>query len=212
MILCGASAKELEALLDRLVPRPRRPKRWLGQYRTPASIAVHMLWRLAVADKLPAIVYDLGSGTGVLSYAAACLGAGYVVGVEVDADSAADAASSPLHRILPNVDFVVADVRTPPLRRTRHGLSVMNPPFGSRHAMRGVDMVFVEAGCRLTGWVISIHDAHSINLEAIASGRCGGPCRVIGEALFPIPSMYRGHRKKLHYIRVAIIECSAEER
>ncbi|NPA05528.1 MAG: methyltransferase domain-containing protein [Crenarchaeota archaeon] len=205
-VLCGdGSARGLALVLERLVPRPTRPVKRLEQYRTPAELSVAILWRLAVAGRQPRIVYDLGCGTGMLAYTAACMGCGYVVGVDIDPGLLAEAVSSRLHELLPNIDFAAADALHPPLRSV-DGLAVMNPPFGIA-SRRGIDMDFVAEACRLTGWVLSIHDAHTRGLEELASRRCGGSCRVIGEAEFPLPAMYPGHRKKLHYIRVAIIEC-----
>lgn len=66
-----------------------RPKVTLEQYKTPAHIASHMLYTIETnyQDIEGKIVADLGSGCGMLSIGAFCLGAGHVIGFEIDRDA-----------------------------------------------------------------------------------------------------------------------------
>jgi putative methylase len=134
---------ELVRAIER-VPRPKQPRADLEQLATPAEAAADLL---LAADRLEAIegrsVLDLGSGTGRLAIGAAMLGAGSVVGVEVDlrlVEAARAAAESAGVR----VEFVAADVST--WQRPAE-LVVMNPPFGAQR--RHADRPFWERGFAL---------------------------------------------------------------
>ncbi len=79
-------------------------------------------------------VLDLGAGTGRLAIGAALLGAGPVVGVEID-PAAAELARSAARTAGVAVDLVVADVAD---YRAPADVVLLNPPFGAqrRHADR----------------------------------------------------------------------------
>ena len=80
--------KELEWFLQSLDDFPA-PKVSLEQYATRPHIASHMLHVIDATfdDIRDKAVADLGCGTGMLSVGAAALGAGCVVGVDVDEDA-----------------------------------------------------------------------------------------------------------------------------
>lgn len=66
-----------------------KPKVSLEQYATSAHIASHMLYtaQSQFNDIEGKSLADLGSGCGVLSMGAKMLGAGYVIGFEIDSDA-----------------------------------------------------------------------------------------------------------------------------
>ena len=95
------------------------PRAGLEQYHTPAELAAHIVH---VADLQGDIeertVLDLGSGTGMLSLAAALRGPTRVVGVELD-PAALRTARENERRVgtYTDVEWVRGDATNPPLRR-----------------------------------------------------------------------------------------------
>ncbi len=65
------------------------PKIRLEQYPTSAHIASRMLYTAqhSYDDIGSATVVDLGTGTGMLGIAAAIMGAGHVIGIDIDQDA-----------------------------------------------------------------------------------------------------------------------------
>ena len=125
---------ELVRILSR-IPPPDDPRADLEQVVTPAEAAAELLFAAVRWDGLEGrSVVDLGAGTGRLAIGAALLGAGTVVGVEVDpallrvARTAAENAGVA-------VEFVAADVAA---YDRPADVVVMNPPFGAQrqHADR----------------------------------------------------------------------------
>jgi putative methylase len=189
----------LRVVLEREVPGLPEPKRRLEQYRTPPELA------LEIVSKLPrgcSLVVDLGSGTGMLSYAASLARGVYAVGVEVDPAAAEAARRSSLYRES-IVDFVVADASRLPLRRLEAACVVQNPPFGV--VRRGADRLFVEAAAWLGARVILSLHLYSERAPGFLRGlyrRLGYEPVLLGAARFPIPQLYRGHAKRIHYASV----------
>ena len=102
---------------------------------TPAERAADLLFAAVRWDGLEGrSVLDLGSGTGRLAIAAALLGAGTVVGVEIDPGLVREAQHAAAAARV-EVEFVEADVAS---YHRAADLVVMNPPFGAqrRHADR----------------------------------------------------------------------------
>jgi ribosomal protein L11 methyltransferase len=70
---------------------------------------------LSEIDVVDAAVLDLGTGSGVLSMAAALLGARRATGIDIDQDAIDSAESSARLNTLPDtITFVVSDFRTDP--------------------------------------------------------------------------------------------------
>lgn len=144
---------DLERALASIPPHPA-PKAALEQYATPADVAAPLLFEAFAAGDLEGrSVLDLGCGTGVLAIGAAVLGAGPVVGVDLD-PMAVDVARREAARLGADVRFEVADVAS---WEGRVDTVVMNPPFGAQR--RGADRPFLEAAFALAGVVYSIHNA-----------------------------------------------------
>ena len=126
------------------VPEFPHPSARREQLATPPEAAADLL---GLADQLDGLsgrsVLDLGLGTGRLAIGAALLGAGPVVGVEVDQD-AAGVARTAADRAGVDLEVVEADVAT--FDRPAD-LVVMNPPFGAQ--TRHADRPFFDTAYRL---------------------------------------------------------------
>lgn len=191
-------ASRLRRVLEQEVPQHPRPRIELEQYRTPPEIAIEL------ASKLPSscgVVLDLGTGTGMIAYAASLLGGHYVIGIDVDDTGLEAARSSSLYAIA-LVDFVAADVQHLPLRRGGYCV-VQNPPFGTRR--RGADRVFVEAAASTGAWfLVSLHLYSSTAPRFLQKlyKSLGYRVELMEVLRFPIRQSYRHHFKRIHYASV----------
>ncbi|WP_168371224.1 METTL5 family protein [Pyrodictium occultum] len=194
----------LAVLLEKLVPRLPRPKRIYEQYRTPPEIALDMALCIALEDC--GLAVDLGSGTGMLSYAVSLVTAAYVVGIDIDSEVLEAARGSALYR-MSLVDFVAADVASLPLRRLEDACIVENPPFGV--SRRRVDRLFMEAGIDLGARLVcSLHYAGEGVKRYLSRlfSSAGYTAEFLRVYRFPIPAMYDGHVKRIHYIPVLLLK------
>ena len=132
--------KHLEALLDGLDDF-ECPKRELEQYSTPNEIAADCILYIdrednAIRNKF---VLDLGCGAGKLALGCSFMGAGHVVGVDID-DSAIEIAQKNSCIVFGSgfgqVDFITCDIGH--LGSPFMGVDtiIMNPPFGSSAVKR----------------------------------------------------------------------------
>jgi len=205
------SLKRLVVFLEQCVPHYSRPKRKLEQYRTPPEIGIELVTYILELSEPGDVILDAGSGTGMLTYMVACLIPTYVVGVEIDADAIYDATKSNLYALLPNIDFVQADISYIPLRRVNY--VVTNPPFGiSGH--RGSDVKFLHAvAIHRPRVIVSLHSGFEGSPTYVAKQMrvLGYDCSVIFRRRFPIPAMYSVHRKKIHYTEVVGLLCRGED-
>jgi putative methylase len=130
--------RELERALEG-VPEFSNPNPDQEQYRTPAHIAADLLWAAwkdgDIEDKS---VLDLGCGTGILSKAAAMLGASTIIGIDLDAEVTAIAQTQ-----VPDGRFLACDVAN--LEPMEVDTVVMNPPFGAQRRNRNADRTFYDA-------------------------------------------------------------------
>ena len=182
----------------------RNPDPAREQYATPATLAARLLHHAHLLGDIEGkAVCDLGCGTGVLACGAALLGAGRVVGVEIDADALAVARRNAGH-LGAEIGFVRGDVRD---RGLIEGLGafdtvVMNPPFGAQepHA----DRPFVDAALALAPVVYGIFNTGSVPfLEAYTEGRAGIEFAIGG--VFPIRRTFAFHRRDVLEIEVEIV-------
>ncbi len=137
--------RELEAALESVLPHPA-PDPTLEQYGTPPGIACDLLWAAwEDGDIRDRRVLDLGCGTGILALGAALLGAGEVVGVDVDGGSLDLAREVWRQHGNPcPATWVEADLEVWHPAGQHFDTVVMNPPFGAQRANRGGDRLFYD--------------------------------------------------------------------
>jgi putative methylase len=196
--------RELEMRLERLEGFPH-PSARLEQYQTPASLAARLLFDAFMRGDIEGKrVCDLGSGTGILAIGAALLGAGEVVGVEVDAD-AVEVAQKNAASAGTKARIIAADVKDPELAGLIGNCDtvVMNPPFGAQNAH--ADRPFIDLALRTGSVTYGVFNAGSRRfVQAYIAGR-GTVTGVIG-GKFPIRRAFPFHRKARVEIEVEILQ------
>jgi len=191
------SKSELEILLER-VEGFDSPRLRLEQYRLPAPVAAEILWYIGLRHKdlEGRIVADLGCGTGMLAAGAALMGAGYVVGIDIDAKA--------LSRARGVLEKFRLEDRVDLLRGAVEDLSIsvevviQNPPFGIR--TREADRAFLRAGIGAGQTVYSLHRGDEGVRRFISSyvRDLGGRVDEILPLNIKLPPSYHFHKKKFH--------------
>ena len=189
--------KHLALLLSQVEPNPKPKLKW-ESYMLDAESAASMTY---IASQLNDIygrrVIDLGCGSGILAIAAALLGAGWVVGVDIDRD-AIETAVKNASRLNVDVDFIIGDINC----ITGHfDTALMNPPFGSWH--KGADIKFLRKALEVSDVVYSLHK-HSLlvrNFLTREIPKLGGRINRIQEMNIIISRTYDFHKKKLYSVK-----------
>ena len=180
------------------------PDPGLEQYTTPATLAARLLHHAHLLGDIEGrAVCDLGCGTGVLACGASLLGAGRVVGVELD-PGAITVARRNAARLGADIGLVEGDVRDRGLIESLGTFDtvVMNPPFGAQdpHA----DRPFVDAALAIAPVVYGIFNTGSIPfLGAYTGGRAEIEFAIGG--IFPIKRTFAFHRRDVVEIEVEIV-------
>jgi len=192
--------KELELFLQSLKPHPE-PKPSLEQYTISAKAAAEILLIAEYQhhDIGARVVADLGCGTGRLALGSAYLGAGLVVGVDLDRkaietakrNTAMSSQRGKVQWVLSDIRAIVGEVDT----------VVQNPPFGVQR--KGADRMFVAKALEIGNVVYSLHKSGAKNRAFIKRliEKHGGTATEIYQLEFEIPHMFTFHRKKKHLVR-----------
>ncbi len=195
--------KDLEFILE-TIPSFPRPKVYLEQYVTPSDIASDIIWYAYMSsDLVDSIVVDLGAGTGRLGLGAAILEAKYVILIDVDEESLKVALSWSKENKLANVDFIISDVRSMPIREiATKVLVIQNPPFGIRSRVSDVD--FLKSAFNIALVVYSLHRKHEKSRQFLKSVALnfGFNAKLIKTYQFRIPQIYEDHYRRAYYIEV----------
>ncbi len=183
----------LERLEGFSAPDPR-----LEQYATPAPIASELLYSALLRGDLEGTVCDLGCGTGILAIGAALLGAGSVVGIELDG-SALKTAEENARRLGVDIELVRGEVASIALKNV--STVIMNPPFGAQKGSSG-DRAFLSKATETADVVYSIHNAGSEGFIR----RFVEPCKVeeVKRIAFPLKRSFKFHSREVKFIEVEL--------
>jgi putative methylase len=198
--------KELELRLQKTVSTEiKEYKITYEQYVTPASIASDMLWEAYhsgnIAEKS---VLDAGCGTGIFSIGAALLYAKKVIGVDIDAEMIM-AAKKNAELFNLDIDLKIADFYD---FDTRVDTIIMNPPFGAQLANRKADSLFIKKAISIADMIYSLHMKNSGPYILSLLKEKGWNGFIIREYDFPIPAMYKFHKKPRALFNVICIKAS----
>ena len=195
-----------------------RPKSEFEQYPTSAHIASRMLFTAenTFSDISGKSVVDLGTGTGMLGIAAVMMGAGHVMGIDVDAD-ALEIAKRNVREILfdeecsdsseeeddgdpvPSFELLHMDVTRIAEMGSLHKCCdtvVTNPPFGTK-GKKGIDVEFLRAAFHMsTNAVYSLHKTSTRDYIGKWAARNGAvSAEPIVELRYDLPNTYKFHRQ-----------------
>nr|CAG4638009.1 EOG090X0BVL [Chydorus sphaericus] len=191
--------KELEQHLQEL-DGFSQPKILLEQYETRAHIASCMLHTIesSYGELGNKAVLDLGCGCAVLGIGANLLGAGYVLGVDID-DDALEIASSNIQQFeLTNIELLQCDVKCLPkvLSGRKFDTVIMNPPFGTKHN-KGLDSLFIEVGLEClekNGVLYSLHKSSTRDHFQRKAPGWNVNATVLAQLRYDLPSTYKFHK------------------
>lgn len=194
---------DLEVLLSQIEPHPA-PHPNLEQYTTTANVAATLLYMAAYqnGDIINKTVVDLGCGTGRLMLGAAFLGAGQVVGVDIDKIAISKAIENAARmKLIQKADWIVGDIDT------IHGMFdtvLQNPPFGVQkpHA----DRRFLAKALEIGRSVYSIHKNHD-GFQGLLPRKGGNPKLL--ELVEPSPFLRRfveAHGGRIRQVYVMCME------
>ena len=184
----------------------------LEQYPTPATVAAAILYSAEMdhGDISGKRVVDLGCGDGIFALGAALLEAAHVIGIDVQSKALkVSQRNSALLGTELTTNWILGDVASLELARQVDTV-VSNPPFGVKK--RGMDVVFIEKALSIARVVYSIHLAGEKNREFLSKKikALGGRITQIETFEFPIPRLYKYHRKARHLIRTDLYHIHRE--
>ena len=190
------SKRQLEIRLSNLEIL-QTPNLKLEQYPVSPQAAAELLYMAGFEhDDMKGLVVDLGTGTGRLAIGAALMGAGHVMGVDVDPNALslarknAESAGAKVEWVQSSIEKVDGKFDT----------VIMNPPYGTRiiHA----DIRFLDQALRLAPVIYSIHKSSTRNFLAkylLKSNRRIDQARSMG---MDIPHLFAFHARKWKTVKV----------
>lgn len=185
----------------------------LESYPTPADIAAPILYSAEMehGDIIGKTVLDLGCGDGIFALGAAILGAKRVVGIDLQCKTLKAARRNfSLLGTEGKVSLVLGDVASLSLRIPVDTV-VSNPPFGTKK--RGADVEFLKTAVSIAKVIYSIHLAGEKNRQFLSMKikELGGTVTQIETFEFPIPKLYKFHKKAKHLVKVDLYRINVEE-
>jgi putative methylase len=202
MKLMISKKRHLEMALQDIPPHPD-PDPDREQYLTPASIAADLVWNATTQGDVSGLkVVDLGCGTGILALAAALMGAGEVLGVDVD-EGAIKVAQEQAKRLQVPVRFRAMDVDE---FKEKGDTVIMNPPFGAQKAHRREgDRLFLEKALEVAPVVYSFHLKKTEPfLEKLVKARDGTITHRFYYS-FTLPRIYHFHQEEKKEVEVVVL-------
>ncbi len=196
--------KDLEIALQK-VRGFASPDASLEQYQTPATIAADLVFHAySQGDIAERDVVDLGCGTGILGIGASLLGAGRVIGVDVDA-GAIGLATENAAELGADIELIVSDIRS---FQGRADTVIMNPPFGAQ--TRHADRPFLEKAIEISTVVYSLHLAGTEGFVMSLIASTGASGEIQKRYKFEIPHTFAFHKKAKADVEVALFRIETQ--
>jgi len=199
--------KQLEQHLQQ-VEGFEEPKILLEQYATRPHIAACMLHTISATfgDLEDKLVADLGCGCGVLSVGSVMLGAGAVIGFDLDSDALAQFSQNIEDFEIDNIDIINADINSIGDEwNNKFDTVIMNPPFGTKHN-KGLDMLFLQRAIKMASTAVySLHKTSTREHILKKASDWGVRPQVVAELKYDLPSTYKHHKKQSQDIHVDFI-------
>jgi len=198
--------QQLEIALSRLKPSPS-PELALEAYDLNPAAAAEILFlaETRYGDVKGRRVLDLGCGSGILAIGAALLGAGDVLGIDINVESV-KVAKNNARLSGTGVVFVAGDIEAV---RGPFDVTVMNPPFGTRR--RGMDVTFLRKAMSVSKRVYSLHKGGERNRSFLKNAveELGGKVDAVFEMEIEIARTYEFHRKRRYPVAVDLYRITA---
>jgi putative methylase len=206
---------DLELFLGKVAPQPN-PQARLEQYTTSPQLAANMLYLAAYSnnDIIDKSVVDLGCGTGRLALGAACLGAGNVVGLDIDPLAIKTAReNSSKTNLNGTVEWINGDIEA---ITGCFDTVLQNPPFGVQ--TREADRAFLVKALEVGKVVYSLHNHPEVDERLVKRlkssqgflqvepspflarfiAKNGGSIQAVYALPMTIPKMFDFHKKARH--------------
>jgi putative methylase len=199
---------ELEIFLSRLKPLDK-PKASFEQHQTPSNIAADILNLINLSEGLEnKIIADFGTGNGIFAIGASVLGA-YSIGIDSD-PSAIQTAKENLEyakKHFPGIkaEFINQDISD---FDKKVDLVIMNPPFGFQN--KDENLIFLEKAFSSSNSIYTILHSPEKNPEKVKeflkkfASKFEFECISLKKYRFPIPKVYKFHRKEKIFINTAL--------
>ncbi len=182
--------KKLEMMLQG-VENYRNPKASLEQYLTPATIASDILFfAYSLGDIEDKILADFGAGTGIFTIGSCILGARKIFSVEIDPEA--------IMVLRKNLEKYKCSAKIMNMRVEEFNFAidtvVQNPPFGAQN--KHADMPFLEKAMQVANVIYTLHNANTAGFIEEKILKMEGEITHKKFYDFPIPYMYKFHRKE----------------
>lgn len=193
--------RQLAMLLSKVSEHPE-PKVLLEQYTLVSEEASDILWTIKTTfgDIDKKVIVDLGCGTGRLAIGSALLGAGYVIGVDVDKKALKKAVEAAKELgVDSKTSWILASI---PNINLRADVVIQNPPFGVKKEK--ADRVFLETALRIAPIIYSLHKSGQKNrrfLERYIKDLGGDLDRIIPIEITVKPT-FEFHIKRRYKVKV----------
>lgn len=196
--------RDLEEALAGIPAHPAPRPEW-EQYRTPNEVALGLLLEAqrdgAIAGRR---VVDLGCGTGLFTIAAGLMGAGSVLGVDIDEAAVQLAREGAARAGLAQASFEVADLGAWH-RPGAFDTAIMNPPFGAQAANRHADRLFLERAAECVQPAGCVYFLAQERTERFLDGfakRMGAQLERVAAWDYPLPRSFAFHEREVVTLRV----------
>lgn len=145
-------------------------------------------------------VADIGTGTGRLAIGASLLGAGYVLGVDIDHQSLKIAMLNS-KRLGTQLDWILGDIDE--LRNDSFDTVVMNPPFGTKREHN--DIRFLQTALKIARTVYSVHKSSTHSFIAQWLRDQNTTFKTLLVTNMAIGHQFSFHKKRRHLVNVELL-------